>query len=205
MIIFAEAAFREAWLEIGYGGSEKRTVSLGSTPVRIGSDGERCTVYARDVAPVVCTYTLEQGRVVFHDETTGQSLSLKAGDRRQIGNLQVTVCAAGVAISAEHTTEIATGKFTLFLPGGKTFLLEVGARLSQTDFPELGLLSAEGIIAEVRTNPADASILGLTNLSRQTWSAIVTDGSSRRIDPGRTVRLAKGTIIDFGKARGEVL
>ena len=204
MIIIAEAAFREAWLEIGYGGTEKRTVSLGSTPVRIGSDGERCTVYARDVAPVVCTYTLEQGRVVFHDETTGQSQSLKAGDRRQIGNLQVTVCAAGVAASGEHPTEIAPGGFTLFLPGGKAFLLEVGARLTQTGFPELGLLSAEGIIAEVRINPADASILGLANLSGQTWSAIMPDGSSRRIDSGRTVRLAKGTRIDFGKLRGEV-
>ncbi len=204
MIIFAEAAFREAWLEIGYGGIEKRTVSLGSTPVRIGSDGERCTVYARDVAPVVCTYTLEQGRVVFHDEATGKTQSLTAGDRRQVGNLQVMVCAAGVAIPAKHTTEINSGGLSLFLPGGKTFLLEVGTTLTQIGFPELGLLSPEGNIAEVRTNPADASILGLTNLSGQTWSATMPDGSSRRIDPGRSVRLAKGTIIDFGKIKGEV-
>jgi hypothetical protein len=204
MIIFAESAFREAWLEIGYGGNEKRTVSLGSTPVLIGSDGGRCTVFARDVPPVACAYTLEQGRVVFYDEATGQTQNLKAGDRRQIGNIQITVCAAGGDIQSKHLPDSSSGTLSLFLPKGKTVLLAVGTKLARTEFPELDFHSSEGNLAEVRTSPSDASILGLTNLSGQTWSAVMPDGSCRRIDPGRSVRLAKGTIIDFGKVKGEV-
>jgi len=204
MIVFAEAVLREAWLEIRYGGNGKRTVSLGATPVRIGSDGGRCSVYVRDVPSVACSYTLEQGRIVFHDETTGQTQNLKAGDRRQVGNIQVTVCAPGSGIPSKHPPRSSSDELLLFMPNGKTVSLTVGARLIQTEFPELDFNSAEGTIAEVRTNPNDATILGLTNLSGQTWSAILPDGSSRQIDPGRSVRLTKGTTIDFGKLKGQI-
>lgn len=203
MIVFAEAVLREAWLEIGYEGNEKRTVSLGPTPVRIGSDGGRCTVYVRDVPSVACVYTLEQGRVVLHDETSGQTQNLKAGDRRQVGNIQITVCAPGSGTPSKHPPA-SSDELLLFLPNGKTVSLTVGARLIQTEFPELDLNSAEGSIAEVRTNPNDAAILGLTNLSGRTWLAVMPDGGSRQIDHGKSVRLAKGTTIDFGKMKGEI-
>ena len=58
--------------------------------------------------------------------------------------------------------------------------------------------------AEVTSHPADASRLGLKNVSGETWTAVLNDGTVREVPPTRSVALAKGTRIHFGRESGEV-
>jgi hypothetical protein len=64
--------------------------------------------------------------------------------------------------------------------------------------------SNEGLVAEVTRNPNDPEILGLTNLSTTAWEVVTSSNTRREIQPGHTVRLTPGTMIDFGSTDGEV-
>lgn len=57
--------------------------------------------------------------------------------------------------------------------------------------------------AEVTRHPADASRLGLKNLSDQAWTATI-DGAMHEVSPARSVALGNGTRIHFGKDEGEI-
>jgi eukaryotic-like serine/threonine-protein kinase len=59
-------------------------------------------------------------------------------------------------------------------------------------------------VAEVARHPTDASIWGLKNLGSEKWVATTPDGKARDIEPGRSVTLAVGTRIGFGKTEGEI-
>jgi hypothetical protein len=59
-------------------------------------------------------------------------------------------------------------------------------------------------IAEMSQHPRNPSVLGLRNLSAETWVMTTSDGSHRDIPPGRSARLANGIVIDFGGVRGEI-
>jgi serine/threonine protein kinase len=59
--------------------------------------------------------------------------------------------------------------------------------------------------AEVARHPTNPDLLGLKNLSSENWVVTTHDGRNRDVPPGRSVALADGTTIDFGKVRGEVL
>lgn len=59
-------------------------------------------------------------------------------------------------------------------------------------------------LAEVTQHPQDPSIWGLKNLSAAKWSAVSASGDLQEIAPGRSVRLAVGTRIQFGAAEGEI-
>jgi DNA-binding helix-hairpin-helix protein with protein kinase domain len=59
-------------------------------------------------------------------------------------------------------------------------------------------------IAEVSRHPSDPNRLGLKNLSSESWSAVLSDGSVREIPPTRSVALDTVTRIHFGRADGEV-
>jgi DNA-binding helix-hairpin-helix protein with protein kinase domain len=59
-------------------------------------------------------------------------------------------------------------------------------------------------IAEVTRHPTDANVFGLKNLSGESWSAVTDDGKLREVPPGRSVTIATGTKIQFGKIDGEV-
>lgn len=59
-------------------------------------------------------------------------------------------------------------------------------------------------LAEVTRHPADATRLGLKNLSGEKWTAVLNDGAVRDIEPARSVAVAVGTRIYFGRAEGEV-
>ena len=63
MIALFEAAFREVWLEVRFGTREIVNVSVGSSPVKIGSDGRACTIYARGARPLEVGYQLREGSV----------------------------------------------------------------------------------------------------------------------------------------------
>lgn len=58
--------------------------------------------------------------------------------------------------------------------------------------------------AEVARHPSDPNIWGLRNLSPERWVVTAVDGSTRDVEPGRSVTLAVGTKIHFGNAQGEI-
>jgi eukaryotic-like serine/threonine-protein kinase len=59
-------------------------------------------------------------------------------------------------------------------------------------------------LATVTRHPTEANIWGLKNLSRQNWSATTARGEVKDVGPGRSVTLALGTRINFGRAEGEI-
>lgn len=58
--------------------------------------------------------------------------------------------------------------------------------------------------ATVTRHPTEPNIWGLKNLSRQNWSATNTRGEVKDVGPGRSVTLAVGTRINFGRAEGVI-
>jgi len=59
-------------------------------------------------------------------------------------------------------------------------------------------------IAEVNQHPTDPTIWGLRNLSEEKWVITTDDGVILDVEPGRNVRLAVGTKVNFGKKEGEI-
>lgn len=211
MLILAEALFREAWLEIQYGPREKRTVSLGKEPVRIGSDPGRCTIYTPDVPPVACAYVVEQGRIFHEDGISGKKTAVSPGDSRRVGRLTIVVQGSG-SPAAEKTSQPLHAEplpspgagLSLRFSSGDAYALTLEKKLTAEEISGLEPQSSEGVVAEVNCNPNNPAVLGLRNLSRQTWSVSMPDGARRVIEPGRSVRLADGVMINFGFEIGQV-
>jgi len=62
------------------------------------------------------------------------------------------------------------------------------------------------IVAEVVRHPNRPELVGLQNRTQVTWTAVLEDGEEREVEPGRSIRLAPETKIDFGRGiRGEVV
>ena len=59
-------------------------------------------------------------------------------------------------------------------------------------------------VAVLIQNPQNPSIWGLTNLSESLWIATFPNASVRHVEPGRSVALARGLKINFGKVEGEI-
>jgi eukaryotic-like serine/threonine-protein kinase len=59
-------------------------------------------------------------------------------------------------------------------------------------------------VAQVSRNPNDPSIWGLQNCSDVKWVITRADGSIKEVEPGRSITLAVGTRINFGKTEGEI-
>ena len=59
-------------------------------------------------------------------------------------------------------------------------------------------------MAEVNRHPTDARIWGLKNLSGEKWVYTAADSTVRDVEPGRSIPLAVGAKINFGKTEGEV-
>ena len=59
-------------------------------------------------------------------------------------------------------------------------------------------------VAAMAQNPQNPSIWGLNNLGDSGWVATFPDATMRHIEPGRSVALARGLRINFGKAEGEI-
>lgn len=58
--------------------------------------------------------------------------------------------------------------------------------------------------AAVVQHPTDPSVWGLKNLTQLGWVITTADGAVKDVAPGRSVPLAAGTRVDFGKTTGEV-
>jgi Ca-activated chloride channel family protein len=207
MVAVVEATFREAWLEINYGRKEIRTVSLGPEPVSIGSDPNACTIYTPSAPPVAVRYKLERGRVVCEDVLSGHTITVPPGAHKAVGNLTVGVCVAANAARPapwEPVSPDRSSSFSIRLSTGRIIELNDGVRLSAADIPGLQADPSGGAVAEVNHNPNDPTILGLKNLSCGSWSATIAAGERKQIEPGRSIRLANSTKINFGSVIGEI-
>jgi hypothetical protein len=58
--------------------------------------------------------------------------------------------------------------------------------------------------AEVSHHPSDPKVWGLKNLTEEKWVATSPEGTMSDVAPGRNVRLAAGTKINFGTIEGEI-
>ncbi|MGH7139545.1 MAG: vWA domain-containing protein, partial [Pirellulales bacterium] len=83
MLAWVEAAFRQAWLEVHYGGKEVINVSLGAQPVKVGSDNRACQVYARGARPLACQYTFADGHVTCVDFASEKSTTVEVGHEQE--------------------------------------------------------------------------------------------------------------------------
>ena len=61
------------------------------------------------------------------------------------------------------------------------------------------------VVARIGRHPTLPDVWGLRNESAQHWTVRLVDGSDVMVDPGRSVSLAPGIEIDFGRSRGEVV
>jgi DNA-binding helix-hairpin-helix protein with protein kinase domain len=59
-------------------------------------------------------------------------------------------------------------------------------------------------VAAVVVHPAKPGLWGLKNLSEDKWVIKAADGNVKDVEPGRSVTLAVGTKIQFGKSEGQI-
>ncbi len=57
-------------------------------------------------------------------------------------------------------------------------------------------------VAAVNQHPKNPNVWGIKNLSEEKWVVTIGDGSIKDVPPGRSVMIAKGTTISFGRAKG---
>ena len=220
MVVFVEVAFRTAWLEIQYNPKESRTVNLGAEPVSIGGDAKACTIYAPNAPPVALRYRLNQGQILCEDIATGVTQPLQPGDNQRVGNLTVVVRSADAPdqlayrdlnrASPEAYQDRSSPsysqpqtQFSLHIKR-QVISLTNGTRLTAREIPGLEPQNADNIVAEVSHNPKDPTILGLKNCSCRSWIATLPSGEQKQIDPGRNIKLAAATKINFGSVAGEI-
>lgn len=75
----------------------------------------------------------------------------------------------------------------------------VGARLWERQVPGITSSRGDGVVAEVSANPADPAVLGLKNLSLQTWIVTLPHGQTRELASGRSIRLEPGMRLALGE------
>lgn len=101
------------------------------------------------------------------------------------------------------STPTCLAKFSLQL-GARTIALYADVKLREHDLPGVQAQSGDGVVAQVNHHPSDPMILGLKNLSRETWMVTVANNRTRQVQPGQSVRLAAQTNINFGPIHGEI-
>jgi RsiW-degrading membrane proteinase PrsW (M82 family) len=126
-----------------------------------------------------------------------------------------SAAAAGAPASSQHAAPApsashvpppvpptATTSFTLLIEGTKLPL----ARGRVIDLASLAAFGsrAAGIVAETTSDHSDPDVVRLTNLGSLTWNAKDAGGTRQAVPPGRSVRLAPGTRIDFGPLAADI-
>jgi hypothetical protein len=212
MIVVADALFRKAWLEVRYGPNEARTLTLGTEPVRIGSD-VHCEVYVANVPAIAYAYRFENGQLLCEDPLNHRNDRVVSGVPNIIGRITVIPWAVGEQGRQEVIENSSfTGpqrhennfKGVLELADGRQFSLGSGERLSTTQIRGLEPAGDDGSVAEISPHPSEPGVLGLKNLSQKAWRATLASGRQVQIDPGRSIRLDAGVRIDFGAAEGTI-
>lgn len=73
-----------------------------------------------------------------------------------------------------------------------------GSRLYERQVPGARSGQGDAVVAEVTAHPNDPSVLGLKNLSDQSWSLVTVEGEQRELAPGRSIRLVAGLQVRIG-------
>lgn len=87
---------------------------------------------------------------------------------------------------------------------GRDMALHPGTTIRQSDLPGFSGSATNGIVAVVDHSPCDPSVFGLKNLSQNTWRVTMADGNGKAVAPGKSIRLAAGSTLDFGGAAGKI-
>jgi hypothetical protein len=196
MIALAEMVFRRYWLELVFSAREIRTVTLGSAPVGIGGDERLASVFIQGAAPLALRYRVDGKRVLVQDMASGQVAEIQPGDRRQVGNVAISLC-------SPSTTR--TLGLVLQLSNGKNVALNEGMPLTAEDIPGLQPQGADGAVALISRRPNDPKTLLLRNRSNQTWAARDANGVQSTVEPGRAIELTPNVMLSFGQLQGRLL
>jgi len=87
---------------------------------------------------------------------------------------------------------------------GISIPLIAGARLSEVQVTALKASAGDGIVAAVAANPDDPKMLGLKNLSTETWRVETVGRGTRELNPGRSIRIERGVRIQMGTAQAVI-
>lgn len=88
--------------------------------------------------------------------------------------------------------------------GKNVIMLNYDTKLFPHHIDEQRLYDFAQPVAEVVRHPTNPGIWGFKNLSQDKWVATSAEGKVNDIDPGRSLTIAVGTVINFGKAEGEI-
>jgi RsiW-degrading membrane proteinase PrsW (M82 family) len=83
---------------------------------------------------------------------------------------------------------------------GARIPLTADTRLTESQIPTLKSGAGDGVVATVSANPHDPKVLGLKNLSLQTWQVETVGRGTRELGPGRSIRIERGVRIQLGSA-----
>lgn len=106
-----EEAARVAWLEVGHGRSRETVrVSLGAEPVAVGSNSQRCAVWAQGARPIALRFRYRDGNVLCDDIVTERTTVVNPGSEFEVGNVRlvVRIGAGQVGAGAASTTPTST-------------------------------------------------------------------------------------------------
>jgi serine/threonine protein kinase len=88
--------------------------------------------------------------------------------------------------------------------GKLAIVLNSDTRLNAHHLEDHSDFDAIAPVAEVTRHPTNRHVLGLKNLSDGRWVATTADGAVKDVEPGKSIVLAKGTRIAFGRLTGEI-
>ena len=88
--------------------------------------------------------------------------------------------------------------------GKNTIMLNYDTQLFPHHVDDQKLFDFSQLVAALTQHPTNPNIWGLKNLSGDKWVITAADGTVKDVESGRSVTLAVGTKINFGKLEGEI-
>jgi len=86
--------------------------------------------------------------------------------------------------------------------GSQVVALSPRARLYPHHLGQTADFSAP--IADLAAHPEKPGVWGLRNLSSKPWSSLGKDGQPRPVEPGKSVTVRDGLVVQFGPVQGVV-
>lgn len=120
-------------------------------------------------------------------------------------NWPLAALALGVPLAAVVNTLAARPAVRIQLAGSRVVEVYVGRWFTAADLPGLTAAAGRGAVAEIVANPTRPGVIGLRNLSQQTWTLITPEGRRAAVAPTKSAEIRPGTRIDFGRGRAEVV
>lgn len=175
------------------------TLVMGLTAILAYAILAAAILKAREISP---NRSLLQPSVIFGMEPAVAVAAANVPVAVRMAPVQVAVPPMQEAVPAQNG--LTAGSGNRLRVGTKYLIIAPGLRLLEHQVPGLVAETRGGPVAEVTRNPANPTVLGLTNLSTTSWETMTGSGARREIAPGQTIKLAPGTRIDFGSTDGEV-